>query len=136
MRRPPDNRVVEAQALFFVIDDLRLRGAESAAVPLLRRMARLHEDRARELLGQSKRDPDGWPELYAAITAAAEAGNKNWALDMIQYGRDVARNVQLGGDEIAAELERLKAWLETLHVVPSLGELDRPIPPIPAGIAA
>jgi hypothetical protein len=129
-----DHRAADAQRLFFVIDILRNTGDEAAAIPLLHRMARLHLDRARDLLEQG--DADGWPDLYAGITAAAQAGNKNWAQEMVDYGLRIAGRLQDGKDEVTAELHRLEAWCSTLHVVPSLADLDRPIPPIPAGIAA
>ncbi len=53
-----DWREQEAQRLFWEVEALRgLRASQQAIAPKLTRMARLHEERARELLG--RQDADG-----------------------------------------------------------------------------
>lgn len=89
-------------------------------------MARLHEERARELLG--RQDADGWIDLFAAITAWGEAGSEPRARLLLQLGEQAARDLE-GGDTLLEEIDRLERWLGTLCVVPALEDFARRLPP-------
>lgn len=75
-------------------------------------------------------DSMAWSDLFAAITWAAEAGDRPMWHRLIDDGRRRARGID-GGDEIEAELNRLYTWARTLSVVPSLTSFGVavPIPP-------
>lgn len=124
-----DPREEQAQQLFWEIEMLRREGAERAAVPRLRKMAVLHQERAWELL--SKGDPNGWIDLYAAITAWGEAGMKSEASHLITQGRQAVNMLPEGRINLEEQLNELQTWLDALLVVPSLTDFDRPLPPIP-----
>ena len=114
-----DPRVERAQVLLCQIDDLRVRGAGEAAVLLrLREMAALHEERGRELL--SGNVPGGWTDLFAAITAWAEAGSRRRAEDLLSEGRQRAGRLHEGRENIEAELDDLERWLGSTSVPPPL----------------
>ena len=90
-----DVRVKAAQDLFWQIEALRALGApHSAIVSRLDEMARLHEERARELLGQQ--NVDGWTDLFAAITALGEAGSELRATRLLRWGEQEAHQVDGG----------------------------------------
>jgi uncharacterized protein with von Willebrand factor type A (vWA) domain len=121
-----DARANEAQQLFWQIEALRSLGAPSKAIfPKLDRMARLHEDRAKELL--SLQDAHGWTDLFAAITAFGEAGSEPHARALLRYGEDASRQFD-GRDLLLAELARLEVWLRELRVVPALEDFARRLP--------
>jgi hypothetical protein len=96
-------------------------------------MAGLHRDRALELLRSG--DADGWPDLYAAITAWGEGGARSEANQLLHLGRQLARSFPAGEPNILKQLEELEVWLDSLHVVPSLGEFAIALPPV-AGVPA
>jgi hypothetical protein len=89
-------------------------------------MAQLHEERARELLGRS--DPDGWTDLYAAISARAEAGSRLEAYKLICYGRERADALPRGRENVLEELDRVETWVSELKVLPSLRDFARLLP--------
>ncbi|MCC6521898.1 MAG: hypothetical protein IT373_04490 [Polyangiaceae bacterium] len=121
-----DERVVKSQRLFWELETLRALGVHHRdLVARLEPMAELHEDRARCLL--AARDEEGWVDLFAAITAWAEAGSAQQARDLVRFGRECAANFQ-GADSLAAELDRLDAWLGKLSVVPPLADFARSVP--------
>jgi len=124
-----DSRVQEAQRLKWEIDLLHQQGADRTALPLRRKMAELHEDRAKELL--SARDPDGWIDLYAAITAWGKAGMKGDAYRLITQGRQTISSFTEGRKNLEEALGELQDWLDALPVVPSLRDFDRPLPHVP-----
>ena len=124
-----DPREEQAQRLFWEIELLRSQNAERAVLPRLRKMAELHQERAWELL--SARDPDGWTDLYAAITAWGEAGLTSKATQLISQGRQVVDQYPDGQKNLNKQLDELRAWLDALPVVPSLSDFDRPLPRIP-----
>lgn len=128
-----DTRVERTQQLFWETQELRRRGAERAAVPRFREMAQLYEARANDLLVAN--DPDGWIDLYAAITAWAEAGARTDADRLISVGRRLAVKFSSGQCEIQQQLDDLACWLDSLRVVPSLGDFSRPVPEFPVTAA-
>ena len=121
-----DERVQEAQQLFWQVETLRSLGATYKVIALkLDRMARLHEERAKELL--SRHDADGWIDLFAAITAWGESGSEPSARGLLRFGEGVAERFD-GRDLLLAELEHLDGWLKGLHVVPALEDFARCLP--------
>jgi hypothetical protein len=121
-----DQRVKEAQQLFWRIETLRsLQVPHRAIAAHLNQMARLHEERAKELL--SRQDVDGWTDLFAAITAWGEAGSEPSARTLLRFGERMAANFD-GRDLLLSELERLESWLKGLHVVPALEDFARRLP--------
>jgi len=124
-----DPRIEEAQRLYWEIEQLRQRDAKRAIPPKLHQMARLHEERADELL--RARDPDGWIDLYAAITAWGEAGSSGDAKRLIQIGLGFAASFPDGRNNVEQQLEELKNWLPSIKVLPSLRDFDRKLPPTP-----
>ncbi|WP_437785659.1 hypothetical protein [Sorangium sp. So ce1097] len=121
-----DQRVQEAQQLFWQIEMLRsMQVPHKAIVTRLIRMARLHEERAKELL--SRHDADGWTDLFAAITTWGEAGSEPSAHNLLRFGERMAANFD-GQDLLLSELERLRIWLKSLHVVPALEDFARRLP--------
>jgi hypothetical protein len=111
-----DPRVERAQQLFWEIEALRKKGGGAAMLPQLVEMARLHEERARELLQTG--DPEGWPDLFAAVTAWGEARRRSDADRALAAGRGFAPSL---GDEKAGvenELRRLEEWLDSLPAAP------------------
>jgi hypothetical protein len=128
-----DQRIEQAQQLYWEIGRLREDGARRLAIPKLVRMAEIHEDRAMELL--RSRNPDGWPDFYAAITAWGESGHKSHADRLIVEGSNLAAMFPDGRQNIEQQLRELDAWLDSLRVVPTLGEFAQPLPTIPAEAA-
>lgn len=128
-----DKRIEHAQQLFWEIGRLRDVGSHGVAVRKLVQMARIHEELALELL--QSREPDGWTDLYAAITAWGEAGHKSDAQRLIFEGRRLSASLADGGENIERQLDELGGWLASLRVVPSLGDFARSLPPIPAEAA-
>lgn len=121
-----DLRVKEAQRLFWQIATLRTLGVPQKMIAIrLAHMARLHEDLAKELL--SRQDANGWIDLFAAITAWAEAGNETFARKLLRGGEDFAAYFD-GQDMLLAELGRLESWLSGLQVVPALEDFARHLP--------
>ncbi|AGP41264.1 hypothetical protein [Sorangium cellulosum] len=121
-----DLRVKEAQQLFWQIETLRsLQVPQKTIAAHLSRMARLHEERAKELL--SRRDVDGWPDLFAAITAWGEAGSEPSARHLIRFGEHAAASFD-GREHLLSELEHLEDWLKGLQVVPALEDFARRLP--------
>jgi hypothetical protein len=125
-----DTRAERAQELFWRIADLRDRGLGGTPIlVMLREMARLHEDRARELL--NREDLGGWTDLFAAVTAWAEAGEARRVRSLLDLGYDQASRVSDGRDAIETELRGLAEWSKRLSVPPALSELAQPTPPLP-----
>jgi hypothetical protein len=121
-----DPRVERAQQLFWEIEAVRKKGVYPAALPQLLEMAWLHEDRARELLQAG--DPDGWTDLFAAVTARGEARQRAEADRLLTAGREFAASLNQDGANAVEELRQLKAWLDSLPPPPSV--------PTPDGTAA
>jgi hypothetical protein len=113
-----DLRVKEAQRLYWEIEQLRQHGAKRAALPKLHQIARLHEERAIELL--CARDPDGWIDLYSAISAWGEAGAHSDAVGLIHRGFKFAALFPSGQKNIEQQLQELRSWLTSIKVLPSL----------------
>ena len=130
-----DQRVEQAQRLFWEIERLRQQGACRLITRKLLEMARLHESRARELLAQH--DPDGWIDWYAAITARAESGCLVEASGFVREGRALAAFFPEGRANIEGQLDDLETWVRSLQVrvVPALGEYARQLPALPAEAA-
>ena len=129
-----DQRIEDAQKLFWEISRLlRENGSRRIVTRKFIEMARIHEDRAGDLLQRC--DPDGWPDAYAAITAWGKAGNKSDAFRLIAEGRELSALFPYGKEDIESQLAELETWLVSLQVMPSLGDFARPIPPVPAAAA-
>ncbi len=129
-----DERVERAQRLFWEISRLREAGATRLAAHKLAEMAQLHEDRAIELLEASR--PDGWVDIYSAITAYGDSGRRQDAERLIKRGRTLADLFASGKENVVSQLNELAAWLDTLHVVPSLGDFARALPRYPTRLAS
>lgn len=130
-----DPRIEETQRLFWEVKYLRGRGACRLVTRKLIDMAHLYEARGRELL--TRRDPDGWTDWYAAITAWAEAGSMHEAERLVERGRIFATCFDDGRENIERQLEELDAWLRSLlvKVVPALADFARPLPTFPVEAA-
>jgi len=128
-----DPRVKLAQQLYWEISRLRDQGLLRLAVRKLGEMARVHQELAVQLLHDG--EPDGWPDLYAAVTAWSEAGRKSDAHRLIVEGRRLLSEFPNGRENIESQLKELEEWVESLDVVPSLSDFARPLPAIPAGAA-
>jgi hypothetical protein len=128
-----DQRIDQAQKLFWEVSRLRESGLHRLAVRKLVQMAAVHEARAMELLRTAQ--ADGWADLYAAVTAWGDAGHRNEANALIEQGRELLTLFPDGTQNIEQQLNELGAWLESLRVVPSLGDFARPLPAIPVEAA-
>ena len=92
-------------------------------LPQLLEMARLHEERARELLQAG--DPDGWTDLFAAVTARGEARQRAEADRLLTAGREFAASLHQDEANVVEELSQLKEWLDLLPPAPSVPTPDR-----------
>ncbi len=110
-----DPRVERAQQLFWEVEALREKGVYPAALPQLLEMARLHEERACELLPAG--DPDGWTDLFAAVTAWGEARRRDEADRLLTRARVFAAVPGAKLATVETELRRLEAWLDALPPV-------------------
>jgi hypothetical protein len=113
-----DPRVERAQQLFWEVEALRKNGVCPAALPQLLEMARLHEERARELLQVG--DVDGWTDLFAAITAWGEARQRGETERLLAVGRGFAAALGSGKAKVEEELCQLEAWLDLLPFAPPI----------------
>lgn len=104
-----DPRVERTQQLYWEVESLRKQGVYPVAVPQLLEMARLHEERARELLQAG--DPDGWTDLFAAVTALGEARQRSEANRLLAAGREFAARLGSMQAGIEEELRQLQIWL-------------------------
>ena len=105
---------------------LRQQNAEIMALPRLRKMARLHEERAWELL--SAGDPDGWIDLLAAVTAWGSAGMKLEAGQLIANGRQLVDAFPDGKSNLERQLDDINAWLDGLASAPAPVDFESPLP--------
>jgi hypothetical protein len=121
-----DPRIERAQLLYWEITRLREIGAYRKTRSKLIEMAELHEERALELL--AKGDPDGWVDLFAAITAWAKAGCGEDSNRLVAAGRLAADQFGNGEANLHQQLDELQEWADGLKVVPSLRDYDRPLP--------
>jgi hypothetical protein len=85
-------------------------------------MARLHEERARELFQAG--DPDGWTDLFAAVTARGEARQRAEADRLLTAGREFVVSLNQDEANVMEELSQLKAWLDSLPPAPSVPTSD------------
>jgi hypothetical protein len=125
-----DARLQKAQRLFREIEDLKQSGTPPALLFKLREMAQLREERALELLDMD--NPDGWIDLFTAITAWGHAGARSEAGRLVSCGRQYAAALTDGRQGIEDELVELEQWLNSLpsaaadsarrDVLPVLGE--------------
>ena len=115
-----DVRVEQSQRLFWEIARLRKAGATRLAAQKLAEMARLHEDRAIELLEAGQ--PEGWVDMYSAITAYGDGGRRRDAEKLIERGRMLAGRLVSGKENVVAQLDEIASWLDALRVMPSLGD--------------
>jgi len=117
-----DPRVERAQQLFWEVEALRRKGVYPAALPRLLEMARLHEERACELLQAG--DPDGWTDLFAAVTAWGEARRRDEANRLLTRGHEFVVVPGAKQAAIETELRRLEAWLDALPSAPTAAVPD------------
>lgn len=117
-----DPRVERAQQLFWEVEALRKKGVYPVALPQLLEMARLHEERACELLQAG--DPDGWTDLFAAVTAWGEARRRDEADRLLTRGRAFVAAPGAKQTAVGTELRRLEAWLDALPSVPTAAVPD------------
>jgi hypothetical protein len=111
-----DPRVEQAQTLFWEIEALRRNGRIEEASPKLLAMALLHEQRSIELL--EARDADGWVDLFAAVTAFADAGHVDRAARLLLQGRELLEGFRVGRSAVLSELQEMEAWLRARHNPP------------------
>jgi hypothetical protein len=114
-----DPRVEQAQTLFWEIEALRRNGRIERieeASPKLLAMALLHEQRSIELL--EARDADGWVDLFAAVTAFADAGHVDRAARLLLQGRELLEGFRVGRSAVLSELQEMEAWLRARHNPP------------------
>jgi hypothetical protein len=104
-----DPRVEQAQTLFWEIEALRRDGRMNEASPRLQAMALLHEQRAIELL--EARDAEGWVDLFAAVTAFADAGLVDRAARLLLHGRELLERFKAGRSAVLSELQATEEWL-------------------------
>ena len=121
-----DPRIEQAQQLYWEITRLREFGAHRKTLSKLIEMAQVHEERALELLAAG--DPEGWVDLFAAITAWAKAGCREDADRLLAEGRSTASQFGSGEASIHEQLDELEEWADELTVVPSLRDYDRRLP--------
>jgi hypothetical protein len=121
-----DPRIERAQQLYWEITRLTDLGAHRKRHSKLIEMAQVHEERALELLEEG--DPDGWVDLFAAVTAWAKAGCREDANRLVSAGRSTASQFGSGEATIHDQLDELEEWADELTTVPSLRDYDRPLP--------
>ena len=123
-----DPRIERAQQLYWEITRLTDLGAHRKRRSKLIEMAQVHEERALELLKEG--DPDGWVDLFAAITAWAKAGCREDVRRLVAAGRTAASQFGSGDAKIREQLDELEEWADdlTMTIVPSLRDYDRRLP--------
>ena len=121
-----DPRIERAQQLYWEITRLREFGAHRKTRSKLIEMAQVHEERALELLAEG--NPEGWADLFAAITAWAKAGCREDVSRLLAEGRSTASQFGSGEATIHEQLDELEEWADELTIVPSLRDYDRRLP--------
>jgi len=121
-----DPRIERAQQLYWEITRLREFGAHRKTRSKLIEMAQVHEERALELLAEG--NPEGWVDLFAAITAWAKAGCREDLSRLLEEGRSTASQFGSGEATIHEQLDELEDWADGQTVVPSLRDYDRRLP--------
>lgn len=126
-----DPRAEEAQALLWRAEALKRLGAGRKAQQALLEMARLHEELAFDRLGRG--DPGGWIDLYAAVSAFGQAGERLQAERSMLRARELASQLpdRDAREGVTRELDAHARWLDELRVLPGLAELARRIPSPP-----
>src|SRR5688572_9508088 len=104
-----DSRLVQAQQLFWEVEDLRRQQPGQPPVAQLTRMAQLHQERALELL--NKGNADGWTDFWAAVTAWGEARAQKEAEHLLAAGRQFAAGLRQGRESVDVQLNELEQWL-------------------------
>ena len=117
-----DPRVERTQQLYWEVEAFRQKGVYPAALPQLLEMARLHEERARELLQAG--DPAGWTDLFAAVTAWGEARRRIDADRVLTAGHGFAASLGPNKANVEKELRQLETWLNSLPPVPAVAAPD------------
>jgi hypothetical protein len=107
-----DPRFERAQQLFFEVLNLRQKGQPETVRLKFAEMARLHQERALELLDAG--NLDGWMDLFAAITAWGEAGHRSEADRLVEAGRRFASACGDGRENLEGELRQYELWLDSL----------------------
>lgn len=104
------DRAERAQKLYWEVEALRaLRAERKSVVPKLIEMGELHESLGRELLPQGRHN--GWIDLFAAVTAWAEAGRFERATSLLDWSlREVPRFD--GTENLQREIARMRAWVD------------------------
>lgn len=108
----------------------RLRVPHRAMVPMMRDIAQRYEDAANDRFQGG--DVLAWSDTFAALTWWARAGERAHAERVVRVARERAAQLPEGRDETLAEIDRLRAWMHGLSVVPSLtsfAAIGRPPPP-------
>ena len=125
-----DPRIHQAQTLHWQIETLRGLGAHSATLrPRHREIARIYEERAREILAST--DGLGWTDLFAAVTHWAEAGEAERAQSLLHLGDRLTTAPGEANAAIRSHLDELRSWLREHRVIPSLAAYARALPPTP-----
>lgn len=108
--RVADDRVERAQKLYWEVEALRrLEAGRKSIAPKLLEMAGLHEELGRELL--VNRSAEGWTDLFAAVTAWAEAGRSERATNLLDWSRTQVPNFA-GRENLNAEIDHMASWVE------------------------
>lgn len=105
-----DPRATRAQELFFEIQANRRTGSVDQLGRQLVEMAKLHEELSLDLFADG--NPDAFVDLYAAITAWGEAGEKSKAQRLIDLGRQWALTLKDGRTTIEEQLAEMQAWMD------------------------
>lgn len=69
-------------------------------------------------------DPDGWTDLYAAVTAWGEARRRPEADRVLNAGCRFAAPLGPTGAGVEKELRQLAAWLDSLPPAPAVPAPD------------
>lgn len=111
-----DPRIHQAQALHWKIEALQRLGAHSGTVRSRHReIARIYEERARELLASS--DELGWTDLLAAVSHWAEAGEAERARNLLHLGHRLTTTPGEANDALRSQLNELRTWLQEHRVI-------------------
>jgi len=109
------------QFIYWQIETLEHLGAMRRAYALEVEAANLHEQRSKRLLVTN--DPNGWIDLFAAVTYWGKSGHHVHAHRLLSEAEQAATGLVDGRDNLTTEISRLQSWLRSLNVVPALSDL-------------
>lgn len=107
-----EERLGQAQKLYWEIHAPNVQWSPEERAELFARLAALYQDVGMERLIEG--DTRGWLDLYHALTAWADAGDRNAFRRLYEECERHARMVKVGRNTVEAMLTRLKSYANSL----------------------